>query len=137
MDTLNLFEWGNFTLNSGKQSNFKIECDALTASDWATIAKLVNQQVRFKEVVGVPRGGMPLARALDIYRDEKASCCLIVDDVLTTGGSMERMKESLVKDGRYIADVIVGAVLFARGEPAGWIYPIFQLESGRARPAFD
>ena len=35
---MTLLQEGNFTLASGKTSEFKIECDALTQEDWSTAA---------------------------------------------------------------------------------------------------
>jgi hypothetical protein len=60
----NLFQSGQFKLNSGKVSNFKIECDALTQEDIDTFALLISQKYKFKEVVGVPTGGIRIEDAL-------------------------------------------------------------------------
>jgi hypothetical protein len=48
----NLFQWGNFVLSSGKQSNFKIECEALTIKDWQCLASLIaNKSPGFKKLL--------------------------------------------------------------------------------------
>jgi len=47
---------------------------------------------------------------------------LIVDDVLTTGSSMEEVRKEM---GTYYQSE--GFVLFARGECPDWITPLFQM----------
>ena len=96
-----LFAWGNFVANSGQALPFKIECDALTDEDIECVAQYVASTIRFRNVVGVPRGGLRLAAELGKYvgvwdhdrlDDYLQFPPLIVDDVLTTGDSMERMR---------------------------------------------
>lgn len=117
---MTLFRQGYFTLHSGDKSRIKIECDALSNSDWDTIAIQVADRFKFGRVVGVPRGGMPFALALLPYVDESSDVTLIVDDVLTTGASME------VEHARCRGRTI-GVVLFARGQCPEWVYPIFKM----------
>ena len=119
-----LFRVGDFTLHSGDKAQWKIDCDALTDSDIEALAKMICEQVRpFTRVMGIPRGGMRLAKALEPFCAPPESCAgvLIVDDVLTTGTSMEQARtvrsEALVQ----------GAVIFARGECPEWIVPLFQM----------
>lgn len=50
---MNLFQTGNFKLHSGKTSNFKIECDALTDEDLETFAKLISEEFNFCATIGV------------------------------------------------------------------------------------
>lgn len=122
----NLFQYGRFTLNSGAQSCFKLECDSLTDEDWQCLAHMIAQMVGpFGTVEGVPTGGLKLANALHTYQASSAfGLHLIVDDVLTTGGSMQRLKELTTRDN----DVQVkGAVVFARGKCPEWVKPLFQL----------
>ena len=121
---MNLFQQGDFKLHSGLSSFWKIEADALTEDDWNTIAKLVGLNFRFKAVEGVPRGGLLFAEALKPYCATRISIypILIVDDVLTTGTSMEEQRA-----GR---SNCMGVVLFSRKmEIPDWIYPIWQLNS--------
>src|SRR5229473_5311299 len=88
---MNLFQSGTFLLHSGSESNFKIECDALTDEYLNTIANLIAKKIRFSAVYGIPRCGIRLADSLGKYKTPN-SCLLIVDDVLTTGNSMEEAK---------------------------------------------
>ena len=97
--------------------SWKIECDDLTQMDWACLAEVISRRFLFSEVVGVPRGGLALAKALQPYCTSGPR--LIVDDVLTTGQSMEGVR-------RYQDDV--GVVVFARGPCPDWVYPIFRCE---------
>ena len=117
-----LFQCGVFTLSSGALSYWKIDCDALSDADIETLAlMLVEQLPTFGAVEGVPQGGLRLTEALRAcpMRDDAAGRpLLIVDDVLTTGASMERYRA-----GRNA----IGAVIFARGLCPAWITPLFQM----------
>lgn len=109
-----LFQRGDFTLHSGEKSGIKIDCDALTDDDLDTIAWMLRGRLpSFGSVEGVPRGGLRLARFLEGYATMGHP--LIVDDVYTTGASMEAHR------GDRIAH---GAVIFARREPPPWIVPL-------------
>lgn len=118
---MSLFVDKQFTSHAGMRLDFKIDCDALTGSDIETLARIVAQKHVFSEVIGVPRGGLRLAAALEQYR-MTTGCLLIVDDVLTTGTSMEEAC------AQYSRDDVEGVVIFARGLCPTWIKPIFQLE---------
>ena len=126
---MSLFNYGNFILHSGEHSNFKIDCDALTDTDWEDLAKLVDAKYRFCAVLGVPTGGAKFAKALQQYCVDDAAYVLVVDDVLTTGGSMNQ----LYKKAREMypdtnTHFIQGVVVFSRREqPLGWICSIFEL----------
>ena len=121
---MGLFKLGDFTLHSGGKSFFKIDCDALTDEDWATLARLTYESVpKFKKVIGIPDGGLKLAKALRAYRfPNPENPVLVVDDVLTTGKSMERVRQSVGAN-------CIGVVVFARGECADWITPLFRLSN--------
>ena len=122
--TTNLFQLGDFALHTGTvTSRWKIECDALTTADWETLAELIAGRVEFRRVVGIPEGGMKLERALRTHEQVSRPDLpiLIVDDVLTTGASMEDRRQAV---GRRDA---VGAVVFARGPCPDWVYPLFQM----------
>jgi hypothetical protein len=117
-----LFQQGAHTLRSGEPSAWKIECDALTDADIETLAlMLVERLPTFGAVEGVARGGERLAQALRhcparYYAADRP--VLIVDDVLTTGASLEQQRA-----GREA----IGAVLFARGPCPSWVTPLFQM----------
>lgn len=120
----NLFMSKCFRSHSGISLDFKIECDALTDQDITTLAKIISKKYKYKHVYGVPTGGIRLANELNKYCNEKHERILIVDDVLTTGKSMEESK----KDYTIITKTeIQGVVIFARGECPNWIDPIFKL----------
>ena len=121
---MHLFQSGRFTGTSGGELPFKIECDALTRADYDTLAEIVAMQHIFSEVHGVPRGGVPFADSLRPYCSRQGRV-LIVDDVLTTGGSMERFRSRLGLRN----DQVIGAVIFDRsgGQCPDWIKPIFTL----------
>ena len=123
--TAALFQSGAFALHSGELSNWRIDCDALTDADIETLALVVAEGVGdFGTVEGVPKGGLRLAKALEVYA--QGGSLLIVDDVLTTGASMEEQRA-----GREA----VGAVIFARGECPAWVTPLFSSMPTAAREA--
>ena len=114
-----LFQDGEFTAASGQTLPFKIECDALTDADWEWAARYVVSRTKFSLVEGVFQGGFKFADALESYNDSgETGSLLIVDDVLTTGESMERQR-----NGR----TAKGVVLFARGPCPDWVTPIWTL----------
>jgi orotate phosphoribosyltransferase len=84
-----LFRRGEFTGAAGQVLPFKIECDSLTYTDWECIAYVGAQMLRpFGRVIGVPRGGLPLASAMAPYVTPGSLTPLVVDDVWTTGKSV-------------------------------------------------
>jgi len=119
-----LFQRGDFIANSGKSLSFKVECDALGQKSIETLAWQIGTQFRFRRVVGVPSGGDGLAQALQKYCKQSGPT-LIVDDVLTTGRSMERMRAKLLSEGH---EEVIGTVIFARGPLPGWIHALWHLD---------
>lgn len=120
---MNLFQRGNFTLHSGEKSKWKIECDALSWEDWDTLAMMIVERTRpllFAKVIGVPRGGLKLARALMPYQVIKSGPTLVVDDVLTTGNSILEVVQGQL--GPCIAWVV-----FARGVCPPGINALFRM----------
>jgi len=115
---MTLFKRGDFQLHSGELSSWKIDCDALTDEDIETLARLIADRFTFGFVEGIATGGWRLAKALEKW--VTTGKLLIVDDVLTTGASMEEQRA-----GREA----VGVVIFARGVCASWITPMFSTES--------
>ena len=103
-----LFQWGPFTSHSGPPLSWKICTEALSVSDWQTIAKRVAQTLPFGRVLGIPRGGIVFAECLKPYATAGLPGILVVDDVLTTGTSMRQALAELDGAG-------TGVVLFARG----------------------
>ncbi len=127
---MNLFQLGKFKLHSGAESQFKIECDALTDDDWRCLAAMVARMVgQFREVYGVPTGGVKLAEQLKGHQDQNAEHILICDDVTTTGRSMWDFYHMLLaQNEKYRTVPVIGAVVFARGKCPGWVRPLFQLD---------
>ena len=110
LESKNLFQLGDFTLASGAKSSWKLECDALTDADWAALAVMVHQIVGpFSRVYGVPRGGLKLSAALAPLATAGAYLPLVVDDVFTTGGSLDRFIASQQ------LEPCMRCVVFARG----------------------
>jgi orotate phosphoribosyltransferase len=117
----NLFQLGDFTLASGAKSKWKLECDALETLDWQALAQMIHQMVpEFSAVVGVPQGGLKLAEALKPLVTQSGPL-LIVDDVLTTGGSILKLVNE-IKPPKWVA-----AVVFARGQCPLVVKAIFQM----------
>jgi hypothetical protein len=121
----NLFVRKDFISHAGQSLEFKIECDALTDEDLECLAYIISKQVKFCDVEGVPSGGERLAKKLKKHGAGAFSGhqFLIVDDVLTTGGSMEKFKQKFA-----CSTGIIGIVIFARGTCPAWVRPIFRFE---------
>lgn len=117
----NLFGLTNFASHSGIPLKWKIDCDALTDEDIETLAFIISEQFKFRSVYGVPTGGTRLAKALEKYCSKEALSSLLIDDVLTTGKTMEEARKSL--NATYTHCVVI----FARGECPEWVTPIFTL----------
>lgn len=116
---MSIFIKKTFRLHSGGEAHFKIECDGLTDEDWNTLAFIVSQKYEFSKVVGIPFGGLKFAKALAPYQSNIGPT-IIVDDVLTTGQSMEAVRLQVGQES-------FGVVAFARGECPSWIHPVFKL----------
>ena len=73
----------------------------------------------FRDVKGIPRGGIPFEKALKQYcTNNDNDPLLICDDVYTTGTSMREVYE----------DGAIGVVVFARNEVTDdWVKAIWQL----------
>lgn len=124
---MTIFKTGDFTFHSGSKSNFKIDLDDLTDEDWAALADQVGRNCwhKFGMVVGVPHGGTKFAQALAPYVTEGSPNILIVDDVFTTGASMEEMRADVKKV--YPDQWSFGIVVFTRTENLPtWVFPMFE-----------
>jgi orotate phosphoribosyltransferase len=127
---MNLIINNLFLAHSGNTFHYKIDCDSLSDDDIEALAKIIASKRLFYEVIGVPRGGIRLASALEKYKGKNCTgsnfpveySLLIVDDVLTTGRSMQEYFDKHSDNWESIG----GAVIFARTDnvPA-WIMPIF------------
>jgi len=122
---MTLFLEKDFLSHSGANLKWKVECDALSEDDWAWASARVAEQFSFRGVHGVLKGGILFEKHLRKYVKPDGYCFLIVDDVLTTGSSMEAAREATKY--RHSEVPRIGVVLFARREPAHWIAAIWQL----------
>ena len=124
-----LFKSGDFKSHSGLDLSWKIECDALSDSEWFTIKKMIMEySPPFREVVGIPEGGVKLGNLLNEHAtgNEEDPVC-IVDDVLTTGGSMEYFLSQYQRNRRLMPFMAIGWVVFARGPCPHWVSALFQM----------
>ncbi len=116
-----LFVRGLFRSHAERELSWKINCDALSDEDLETIAEVIAKKFNFSRVVGIPTGGERLAAALQKYcLEQKSYPILLVDDVLTTGGSMETERKKYSQE-------VIGFVIFARGPCPNWIHVLCQL----------
>jgi hypothetical protein len=85
---------------------------------------------QYSSVEGVPTGGLRLAAELEKHKSLTGPH-LIVDDVLTTGGSIIKAKDTyianLVPGREPIVASVIGAVIFARGQSPHWVKAVFQM----------
>ena len=116
---MNIFIREDFISHAGLPLTWKVECDALTDKDYEALAKIVSEKMTFRDVKGIPRGGIPFEKALKLYcTNNDSDPLLICDDVYTTGTSMREVYE----------DGAIGVVVFARNEVTDdWVKAIWQL----------
>ena len=123
---IDLFQKIDFTSHSGLDLSWKIEMDALSRDEWECIAHMISEQsVPFREAIGIPRGGTILGTLMNQHgtgKREDPIC--IVDDVLTTGGSMNEFKRK--RQWRNPTNYI-GWVVFARAKCPDWVTALFQM----------
>ena len=119
-----LFQYGRFRAASGRDLDWKIECDALMVDDWEAIAKIAGPLLQpFQDVFGVPRGGLRLAYELRPYITYDGPP-LVVDDVWTSGKSMTKYVEG------YSFRQWKGFVVFARGDTPEHVKYLFKQGMG-------
>ena len=89
MAEVDLFQKINFISHAGIPMSYKIECDAISKTEWSALAEMIMdfEKRPFSKVVGIPRGGLPLQWALEPYVTEGNHPWMVVDDVYTTGTS--------------------------------------------------
>ncbi len=124
---MSLFEKKDFISHSNIELDWKIDCDFLTDKDIETLAFIIQKDFKFKKVIGVPTGGLRLAAALQKYEDVNEYNYLIVDDVLTTGKSMEEERKRIYN----FNTTAFGVVIFARGNCPHWVTSIFKFDMVR------
>ena len=121
-----LFQKIDFTSHAGLDLKWKIEMDALSHGEWECITQMIMEfSPPFKEAIGIPRGGNILGKLMNRYGTGKRTDPIcIVDDVLTTGLSIEEFKQK--RQWRNPTDYI-GWVVFARTKPSEWVNVLFQM----------
>ena len=96
---IDLFQKVDFTSHSGLDLKWKIEMDALSHKEWECIALMIMELTPpFKEAIGIPRGGNILGKLMNHHgtgKREDPIC--IVDDVVSTGGSIIGLENMLKK----------------------------------------
>lgn len=121
---MSLFKSGEFQAHSGMVLGWKIDCDSLSKASLECLAAEFAKRNAYKYVIGIPRGGVRFARALEKHIKPDADQLLIVDDVLTTGKSMFDAYDKFSAQYRQTK----GVVLFNRMKnPPVWVTPIFNL----------
>ena len=89
---MSLFQDGNFKSHAGLPLKWKLECDAITEDEWRCLAKIVMeyQERPFYKAVGIPRGGLKFAEAMNEYASgNEEDSIMVCDDVFTTGTSFK------------------------------------------------
>lgn len=120
---MSLFIKKNFISAAGLPLDFKIDCDDLSWSDYETLAYMASKLIGpFGNVYGVPSGGIEFAIALIPYKTPNHNGNLIVDDVYTTGKSLDKF----IVDNRI--DYSETCVIFNRSKNPN-INAIFHLNS--------
>ncbi len=137
-----LIQFGEYSLNSGLTSDYKLVADAFIRANIKGLPKLISRMVGpFGSVYGVSRGGLKLAERLKplVFNGTLGGHLvphLIVDDVLTTGRSLQRAfdaHKSQWPGGEpnplNRPPAIIGCVVFARGRCPPWVKSLFQMPS--------
>ncbi len=120
-----LFIEKNFPDQNGIPPYSNIECDALDSDDWAWAAARTAERFSFRDVYGVPKGGTIFETHLRPHIRPDGDFFLIVNDVLTTGNSMDEAKHATRT--RHPELPRIGVVLFARIRSPVWIAALWQL----------
>ncbi|MEK9774522.1 MAG: hypothetical protein VW298_02790 [Candidatus Woesearchaeota archaeon] len=94
-----LFQKIDFISHSGLPLTWKIECDGISSDEWVALAHIIREYEKrnWQYAIGIPRGGVKLAKELDKYSTNDINDpILIVDDVYTTGRSFRDFSENFV-----------------------------------------
>jgi len=122
---MNIFQQVDFKSHAGLDLKWKIECDGVSKKEWKCLAEMILDYEKrpFQSAIGIPRGGVMLGSFLNQYSTQKLDDpYLIVDDVLTTGGSMVDFRKE-----HFSGKETFGWVVFARGFPPQWCRSLFQM----------
>ena len=122
---MNIFQQVDFKSHAGLDLRWKIECDGVSKKEWKCLAEMILDYEKrpFQSAIGIPRGGVFLGALLNEYSTQKLDDpYLIVDDVLTTGGSMVDFRKE-----HFSGKETFGWVVFARGFPPQWCRSLFQM----------
>lgn len=132
---MGVIKWGEFTLRSGEISPIYIDCREIISYPLllrAVANALWNKVKHLKPslLCGVPYTALPMATAISLdqnlpmlmcrkeikeYGTKKqiegifkpGQDCLIVEDVITTGGSVLQIADSLKKQGLQVTEIVV------------------------------
>ena len=128
MQAIDLFQSVDFKSHSGLDLTWKIEMDTLSDPEWFTICRMIMEYSSpFREAIGIPRGGIKLGNLLNQHgTGKREDPVLLVDDVLTTGESMNEFKRK--RQWRNPTKYI-GWVVFARNKCPDWVTALFQMPS--------
>ena len=124
---MSLFQKVDFKSHSGLNLSWKIECDEISNKEWKWLAEMIMDYEKrpFQAALGIPRGGIILGTYLNEYSTQNIEDpYLIVDDVLTTGGSMDDFVNSYFRNRK---PNYFGWVVFARNKPQHWVKALFQM----------
>lgn len=136
---MSIFKSQTITKSDGTKLDWVIDCDDFTDTELGIFAKLIISKYPDFFLVTHPNShyGSCVPRLAKAIADikigtplDQAKYILIVDDVLTSGKSMEDLaigyREKRTWDPRF--QNIVGAVIFARGPCPAWITPLFSMQ---------
>jgi len=126
---MSIFQQVDFKSHAGLDLSWKIECDGVSKKEWQCLSEMIMDYEKrpFQSAIGIPRGGVVLGSYLNQHSTQNPDDpYLIVDDVLTTGGSMVDFRTQYFRN-RDTKTGCFGWVVFARGFPPQWCRSLFQM----------